>query len=447
MGQGAPVPPPPQPPGNFTLDKRIQRPSALAETPLSQQSAKIPPGQPSASQHALDSSQPSPTPAQYLGASWQPPGAQVVFPRSRVVGLGMAGMMPNVPQFPPPFPPWGQQVYASPRPTPMMPSQATIGHSCPKTPSTGGKTITGRNPNIRLSPHWRADEEYYDNQRLHGPPLPRVIRSSSSGQFKDIEGCDLLTLPLCKILYQGSENFWLRKLANGRDVYVVTMGEISQVVFVSEIFAQIRTRGIDLDRLAQHKALQDGLTSDKKEAIPHMTKLLVDQMQKWLPATQADSGAQHQIAALQVEIAELKAKAGSAAPPPEAPAPAGSSQPSSQGAPSPIEGGNQSAAFDPAQLLVTPGSINPWLQTNMPESFSDTKYKAWFKGLKLDIVSRQTIERDFVAMDHWWQNQPDEAESTIHRVAVCHGIPPGKIKSGHNENLLKVLTVALTLTS
>lgn len=337
MGQGAPVPPPPQPPGNFTLDKRTQRPSALAETPLSQQSAKIPPGQPSASQHALDSSQPSPTPAQYLGASWQPPGAQVVFPRSRVVGLGMAGMMPNVPQFPPPPPPWGQQVYASPRPTPMMPSQATIGHSCPKTPSTGGKTITGRNPNIRLSPHWRADEEYYDNQRLHGPPLPRVIRSSSWSQFKDIEGCDLLTLPLCKILYQGSENFWLRKLANGRDVYVVTMGEISQVVFVSEIFAQIRTRGIDLDRLAQHKALQDGLTSDKEEAIPHMTKLLVDQMQKWLPATQADSGAQHQIAALQVEIAELKAKAGSAAPPPEAPAPAGSSQPSSQRAPSPIE--------------------------------------------------------------------------------------------------------------
>lgn len=83
----------------------------------------------------------------------------------------------------------------------------------------------------------------------------------------------------------------------------------------------------------------------------------------------------------------------------------------------------------------------------MLESFSDSKYKAWFKGLKLDITSRQTVERNIVAMDHWWQNQPDTAESSVHRVAVCFGISPSKIKSGQNENLLKVMTVAITLTS
>ena len=59
---------------------------------------------------------------------------------------------------------------------------------------------------------------------------------------------------------------------------MATMGEVSQVVFVSEILAQIRGRGIDLDRLAQHKSLQDGLTVDKKEAIQHLAKLLVYQM-------------------------------------------------------------------------------------------------------------------------------------------------------------------------
>ena len=86
----------------------------------------------------------------------------------------------------------------------------------------------------------------------------------------------------------------------------------------------------------------------------------------------------------------------------------------------------------------------------MPESFNDSKYKTWFKALKLDINSRQTIERNIVAtvaMENWWQNQPDAAEATIHRVAVCLGISPGKIKSGHNEKLLKVMTVALTMTS
>ena len=262
--------------------------------------------------------------------------------------------------------------------------------------------------------------------------------------MKDIEGCDPLTVPLSKLLYQGSENFWLRKLATGREVYVATMGEVSQVVFVSEILAQVRGRGIDLDRLSQNKALQDGLTVDKKEAIP-----IVDQMQKWLPVVQADSGSQHQIAALQAEIAALKAQAGSPAQQ-EAPAREGNTPAPPNRVQSPIEAafqGHRPVAFDPAQLLVAPGGTNQWLENNMPESFSDTKYKNWFKTLKLDINSRQTIERNIVSMDTWWQNQPEAAEATIHRVAVCLGISPGKIKSGHNENLLKVMTVALTMTS
>jgi len=167
----------------------------------------------------------------------------------------------------------------------------------------------GRIPSIQFGQHWKSDEEFYDNQKVNGLPLFRAIRSSSWSQLKDIvEGCDPLTVPLSKSLYQGSENFWLRKLATGREVYVATMGEVSQVVFVSEILAQVRGRVIDLDRLSQNKALQDGLTLDKKEAIQHLTKLLVDQTQKWLPVVQADSGSQHQIAALQAEIPALKAK-------------------------------------------------------------------------------------------------------------------------------------------
>ena len=118
---------------------------------------------------------------------------------------------------------------------------------------------------------------------------------------------------------------------------------------------------------------------DKKEAIQHLTKLLVDQMQKWLPVVQADSGSQHQIAALQAEI--LKTKAGST-PQQEAQAPEGNPQPPPNRVQSPIEAafqGNRPVAFDPAQLLVTPGGTNQRLENNMPESFSDSKYKAWCK--------------------------------------------------------------------
>ena len=304
-----------------------------------------------------------------------------------------------------------------------------------------------------MGQYWKPDEEHYDIQKLNGLTLPRTIRASRWTQLKDIEGCDPLTVPLSKLLYQGSENYWLRKLATGREVYVATMGEVSQVVFVSEILSQLRSRGIDLDKLAQHKALQDGHALEKKEAIQSLAKLVGDQLQRWYPSIQADTSSHHKIAELEAKIATLQAAANqpqapATAPQAQAPAPEAPSPPSR--VQSPLEAafqGQRPTAFDPAQLLVSPGSNNQWLENNMIDSFIESKYKAWFKNLKLDNATRQTIEGNIAAVDNWWQNQPEEAEATIHRVAVCHGIPPAKIKSGQNENLLKVLTVALTMTA
>ena len=352
---------------------------------------------------------------------------------------------------PPPFGP-GTPPLSSQRPTQTTPSS----RSNSGTPYTPGRTPMGRIPNLPLGQHWKPDEEHYDTQKLNGLILPRTIRASSWSQLKDIEGCDPLTVPLSKLLYQGSENFWLRKLAAGREVYVATMGDVSQVVFVSEILSQLRTRGIDLDKLAQHKALQDGHALEKREAIQSLAKQIGDQLQRWSPSIQADTSSQHKIAELEARLAALQAAANQSQAPAagnhqaEAPAPAPEGQPAPSRVQSPLAAafqGQRPAAFDPAQLLVSPGSNNPWLESNMIESFSDSKYKMWFKNLKLDNATRQTVERNIVAVDHWWENQPEDAEATIHHVAVCSGIPPAKIKSGQNENLLKVLTVALTMTA
>ncbi len=146
--------------------------------------------------------------------------------------------------------------------------------------------------------------------------------------MKDIEGCDPLTVPLSKLLYQGSENYCVRKLATGREVYVVTMGEVSQVVFVSEILSQLRSRGIDLDKLAQHKTLQDGQALEKKEAIQSLAKLVGDQLQRWYPTIQADTSSQHKIAELEAKIATLQAAANQPpAPSPQVPHPEGQAPP------------------------------------------------------------------------------------------------------------------------
>ena len=181
---------------------------------------------------------------------------------------------------------------------------------------------------------------------------------------------------------------------------MATMGEVSQVVFVSEILSQLRSRGIDLDKLAQHKALQDGHALEKKEAIQSLAKLL----QRWYPSIQTDTSSQHKIAEVEAKIATLQAAANQ----PQAQAPAAGHQASPSApegpgipprVPSPIEAalqGQRPAAFDPAQLLVSPGSNNQWLENNMIDSFSESKYKAWIKNLKLDNATRQTIERKWL---------------------------------------------------
>ena len=290
-----------------------------------------------------------------------------VAPHPQVQGTGLAGMMPS---FPPPPPFWATHQNpghlrlsnnAHGFPTPPRPSHPpTSGRTTPRTPSTKGKPQTARTPNISLGQHWKQDEEHYDNQKVNGLTLPTTIKASSWTQLKDIEGCDPLTVPLSKLRYQSSEKFCLRKLATGREVYVATMGEVSQVVFVSEMLSQIRNRGIDLDRLAQHKALQDGHSLEKREAIQYINKLL-------------DTGSQHEIAELQAKIAALGAAANQA-PTPSLPAQLGASN--SNRVQTPIEAalqGQRPAAFDPAQLLVTPGSTNQWLENNILESFSDSE--------------------------------------------------------------------------
>ena len=168
----------------------------------------------------------------------------------------------------------------------------------------------------------------------------------------------------------GFENW----LLEGKSI-LATMGEVNQVVFVSELLSQLRSRGLDLDRLAQHKALQDGQTLEKREAIHYITKLLVNQMQRWEPTTQPDVGSQQKIAELQAKIDALMATANQT----QNQNPPGqevSSSSNSMRGQSSIEAalhGQRPVAFDPSQLLVAPGGTNQWLENNIPESFNESK--------------------------------------------------------------------------
>ena len=65
-------------------------------------------------------------------------------------------------------------------------------------------------------------------RRSTGLTFPRSIRQSAFTQKLDIEGCDPLQLPVAALLYQQANNFWLRKLAHGCELYLL---ETSQQLF------------------------------------------------------------------------------------------------------------------------------------------------------------------------------------------------------------------------
>eukprot|EP00435_Cladocopium_sp_Y103_P014462 s2939_g3.t1 len=101
--------------------------------------------------------------------------------------------------------------------------------------------------------------------KVNGLTFPRTIRSSAFTQRLDIEGCDPPHLPVAALLYQQAGNFWLRKLAHGRELSLIPSGDIAiaAVVFATELLSQLRNRGIDLDRVSHCRARQDGQTLDK----------------------------------------------------------------------------------------------------------------------------------------------------------------------------------------
>ena len=131
--------------------------------------------------------------------------------------------------------------------TPSIPSSQPRHSGTPFSKSPGGQTTTdeSRTYGFDLNPHWQEDQDHYDNQKINGLTFPRSIRPSAFTQKLDIEGCDPLKLPVAALLYQQANNFWLRKLAHGRELYLIPTGDIAAVVFMTELLTQLRNKGVD----------------------------------------------------------------------------------------------------------------------------------------------------------------------------------------------------------
>ena len=355
---------------------------------------------------------------------------------------------PSTAPFPPTPPPFSQtppnNANFAPQRHPFTP-RSPRPMSSPGASSTVNEGYTCRPIEIPPVEQWKPDVDFHDSNKINGLDFPSRIRQSRFSSYKDIEGMDPLQVPLWKFLYQGLHNTWLRRVAYGRETFVLPFDNIGTTVFVAELVSQLRTRNVDLDKLATFRARSAGQCLNQKEATQNMAKDVAQLLQSWLPAQpSADVASQQRILELEAELAKVKSAASTS----QTTAPQGSTPATTpigralQGQPA------ASTTSDPSALLISPGSVNSWLVDNQPSSLTDTQYKKWLKDLKLPQPKQDILEKNLEKVNEWWQNQPDDASKTIQRASVAMGIDPCKHKGANtDEVVLKVMTVALLMHS
>ena len=235
------------------------------------------------------------------------------WPSMQPTGYPTQPLLPPMPptQSPPPPPP--QATMTPQRFTTTSPKS----HSStpPSSMSQIQKGYPVRPCEIPAMTNWKPDVDFHDVGKVNGIDFPTTVRSSKFSQFKDIEGMDPLQIPLWKFLYQGLNNTWLRRIAHGRDVYVLPFDNIGTTVFIAELVQQLKSRNLDLDRLASYRCKQQGVLLQQKEATQHMAKEVAQIMQSWLPApTAPDPSSQQRILDLEAQLATLKGQQSSDAP-------------------------------------------------------------------------------------------------------------------------------------
>ena len=270
-------------------------------------------------------------------------------------------------QFPPAPPTTRHPMFDPSAHTPPRPTWTP--RSPPSSASPSGHNsvqhgYVGRPIDIPPVEQWKPDVEFHDTNKVNGLDFPSKIRQSRFSSYKDIEGMDPLQVPLWKFLYQGVHNTWLRRIAYGRETFVIPFDNIGTTVFIAELVSQLRSRNVDLDKLATYKSRSAGHCVNQKEATQNMAKEIAQLLQSWLPShPPADQASQQRILELEAEIAKMKSESANSSPSTSTPTP-----PSTSPIGRALQGQTAaSATFDPAALLVSPGSVvTPGLSPTNP---------------------------------------------------------------------------------
>ena len=247
-------------------------------------------------------------------------------------------------------------------------------------------------------------------------------------------GCDPLALPLAALLYQQASNHWLRKLAPGREMYLIPTGDIASVVFMTELLNQFRNR--------------DGKMVDKTSSTKYIAQVIAQHMEAWIPPY-----SQQEITQLRQQVGELRQRVGddsSEVPPSSSPAPESSAahlspiQRSFQGANAPPA----PPSFEPTCLLTIQGNSNSWLENHLPTSLAKRTINNCVNHLNLSQAKKNTVQTNLEKAETWWSQQPAGAMDTIQKVAIMMCIPINLLQKNFDASqVIRVLTIAITMAN
>ncbi len=117
-----------------------------------------------------------------------------------------------------------------------------------------------------------------------------------------INGMDLPDIPLHKVVYGGLENYGLRLIANGKQVYFTTSRLHRDAAFLHALGAQLKDQ--DIDAIVGHYASQKGLSfsssDNKKTAYQTVAREVLDFIKSL--------GPNENVAALRMRVKELEEK-------------------------------------------------------------------------------------------------------------------------------------------
>ena len=297
---------------------------------------------------------------------------------------------------------------------PCSPGTPSFSPSQPR--STGSPHVDNNSPSgvneaprtygFDLNTSWQSDKDHYDNQKINGLTFPRTIRQSAFTQRLNIEGCDPLALPVAALLYQQANNNWLRKLAHGREVYLIPTGGSVYDGVANSVEKQIEASTwtesptIGPDRMAKCWTRQK--TMNTKYAAQQIAEII----QGWLPARVTDPDSQHEITQLRNQLAQLKQQLGGepsgtsnpSRPPPSSSSPAGTAigralhgHATNPSAPHP-------PTFDPCCLLTVPPTTNQWLLDHLPSTLAIRTFNKWLKELPISDTKRNVLNTNLAKM-------------------------------------------------